>query len=324
MTERDEQLDVLARGHHGLVTTEDLCGLGFSPREIGVRCRSGHLHRVYESVYRCQGVPPSWHQDLLAACLAAGPGAVASHRAALPLWGMDLRVGAPLEVSVPRERFPRPRHVVMHRSLDLTPDFTEIRQGIPTTNPYRLLVDLGAVLPAPFVGRALDDFLGRGLVRIDAVRAVRDALGKQGRRGAGVLREVLAERYPRHSPVESILERKFLDLCHRFGLPIPVAQYPVLVEGSARRLDFAYPDDRVGIELDGYRVHADRDRFEDDRERGNALEIAGWRLLHFTWTQVDRHAERVARTVGAMVPADRAFLTSTGRILGTLSNRSGT
>ena len=35
--------------------------------------------------------------------------------------------------------------------------------------------------------------------------------------------------------------------------------------------------------------------FQEDRERGNALELAGWRLLRFTWADVTRQPRRRGR-----------------------------
>lgn len=45
------------------------------------------------------------------------------------------------------------------------------------------------------------------------------------------------------------------------------------------RVDLAYPDHRLAIELDGFRWHAGREPFRSDRIRGNRIEAAGWRPL---------------------------------------------
>jgi very-short-patch-repair endonuclease len=55
------------------------------------------------------------------------------------------------------------------------------------------------------------------------------------------------------------------------------------VSGRSRRLDFAYPEERIAIEFDGFAEHGLlRSTFDDDRVRGNALALAGWLVLHFT------------------------------------------
>ena len=59
-------------------------------------------------------------------------------------------------------------------------------------------------------------------------------------------------------------------------------------------LDWAYPEHRVGLELDGYGVHLHSvGRFDGDRHRRNELVIAGWHILNFT----SNHLRRPARVV---------------------------
>ena len=52
------------------------------------------------------------------------------------------------------------------------------------------------------------------------------------------------------------------------------------------RLDFAFPDRRIGIEIEGggwvQGRHSRGDGLEGDCDKGNALTLAGWRLLRFT------------------------------------------
>ena len=117
--------------------------------------------------------------------------AIASHRAALRLWEIDIGIEVPVEITVTRPRVPRPRDVVLHRSLDLDPLTAAIRNGIPVTTPLRMLVDLGAVVNRYWVARALGKCVVSRLVTVKAARAELDRLAKRGRRGSGVLRKVL-------------------------------------------------------------------------------------------------------------------------------------
>jgi hypothetical protein len=65
---------------------------------------TGRWRAAGPGVYRIAGTPVTWRSHLLAAVLAGGPGAVASHRSAGALHGLDgCRPGVP-EVSVPRGR----------------------------------------------------------------------------------------------------------------------------------------------------------------------------------------------------------------------------
>ena len=80
------------------------------------------------------------------------------------------------------------------------------------------------------------------------------------------------------------------------GLPAPVPQLPVLVGDRRYRLDLAYPEQRIAIELDGWAAHRSRRAFDLDRARGNDLELASWTLLRFTSSSTRAD---VVRTVGA-------------------------
>ena len=76
------QLTVLAAAQHGLVTAAQIAATGTSRRTVTRAVASGLLRRVRPSVYVVAGTPPSVWQPLMAAYLAAGTGAVASHRSA--------------------------------------------------------------------------------------------------------------------------------------------------------------------------------------------------------------------------------------------------
>jgi very-short-patch-repair endonuclease len=57
-------------------------------------------------------------------------------------------------------------------------------------------------------------------------------------------------------------------------------------------LDLAFPALRVAVEVDGWAWHVARDRFVNDRAKGNELVVAGWILLRFTWTDLTEHPDR--------------------------------
>jgi very-short-patch-repair endonuclease len=98
--------------------------------------------------------------------------------------------------------------------------------------------------------------------------------------------------------VESPLERDFLTLVRERSMPEPVAQYPVFIDGHlVARLDFAYPELKVGIELDGYAFHSGRESFERDRRRLTELVNEGWHMLVFTRPQLRDHPAWVEKAV---------------------------
>ena len=54
------------------------------------------------------------------------------------------------------------------------------------------------------------------------------------------------------------------------------------------RIDLAFPEQKVAVEVDGWAWHVDADRFRADRRKQNAFVRAGWDPLRFTWQDLDR------------------------------------
>ena len=64
-------------------------------------------------------------------------------------------------------------------------------------------------------------------------------------------------------------------------------------------MDFAYPDVRLAIEVDGFGVHGTPRAMAKDFVRQNGLVPYGWRVLRFTWRQVTQEPEMVAAAIRA-------------------------
>lgn len=291
-------LDGLARRQHGVVRHAELLALGFGQRRIQRWVETGRLVRIHPLVYVVAGAPRTWQQRVLAAVLAAGPCAAASHRAAAWLW--DLLEGRTeiVELSVLYPRAPRLAGVVVHRSLDLVPSVITRRQGIPVTNPLRALVDLGAVVPPQLVADALERGLVQRRFSIASVERARAGIAKPGRNGSGVLRGVLDRRALEAASPDSLLEPRMATLLKAALLPPAVFQFDVLVNGLfVARVDFAYPNQRLAIEVDGWESRATSAAMQADLDRQNALVQAGWTVLRFTWADVVRRPHKVATAV---------------------------
>ncbi len=286
-------LQRLAAAQHALVTRRQLRAASWAGSQIDRAVRSGRLIAVHAGVYRIVGAPVTSLQTLLAGSLAAA--APASHRAATSIWGADLGPTTPREMLVGDGRHPRPPGVIVHRTSTLDPRDVVRRHGIPVTNPLRTLVDLGAVATPEQVELALDSFTSRKLITVAGARAYREKLAGQGHRGVGVLDRVLTGRALGDQSPDSVLEPTMARLCPRFGLPMPPFQVWVLVDGMWRRLDFAYLDELVNVEVDGYEHHGGDDvRWEDDLDRNAALTAAGWRVLRTSKTTLTRRPAKLA------------------------------
>ena len=272
----------LARRQHGLVTWAQLTRLGCTKGQLRVRLRAGRWQQVRRGVYAGGWVPPSWEQAVLAVLLSAGSPCVASHGTAARLWGFSVPVPAAIEVLTPPSRRLRIEGVHHHRSDELSAHDHTIHRRIPVTTPARTLVDCSGRVEEDDLAGLVDDAVRRRLARLDEIDACLQRLLPGGRRSVAGLTRVLAERLP-GAPSANRWERRIPAILRRADLPPPVAQFPVDVGGRRRYLDFAYPDERVALEFDGFAEHGlIRSTFDDDRVRDNALRLAGWLVLHFT------------------------------------------
>jgi very-short-patch-repair endonuclease len=105
------------------------------------------------------------------------------------------------------------------------------------------------------------------------------------------------------SPPESRLRVEML----RAGLPAPVPQFDVLVDGFfIARLDFAWPAFRFGVEYDG-QWHADSGQLHRDRSRLRELNAAGWRIFHVTREDM-RDIPELMRQIGAALRQSSSIL----------------
>ena len=272
----------IMRRQHGAITRRQALAAGLSLRQVEHRLFSGEWRRLLPGVYSPAELPVTWHQRVMAACLWGGDGAAASHRAAAALLKLPGFPKGKIEISTPR-RLARPGLVAYRRSLR-TNDVMRV-DGIPVTSIPITLLNLGAVESLDRLEIAMDDVLVRGLVSRERLQHLLEE-DLRGVAGVQPLRRVLAAYT--HAPLESPLERRFLRLLRAVGLPEPEIQYPIRDgERLVARVDFAYPELRLGIEVDGYRWHGGRGAWARDLSRGNDLAARSWRILHIAKEHMD-------------------------------------
>lgn len=291
----EQRVDPVARAGLGVVSADDLRAVGVGADHREGALRRGSLVPVRRGVYRASGVRLSAEGELRALCLACGPGAVASHRSALWLWGL-LEEPDVHEVTVPVARRSTTRGVVVHRSTDLSDRYRFTRRSVPTTTPARALLDGAAIVGPGELARAVEQALIDRLVSVASLRVILEDLGGRGRRGAGPLRRYLDQRALGDTRAESQLEPLMARLCRDHGVGPVLFQAPIVLEGHKYRPDFQIPAALVIIEVDGLDAHASREAFDDDLTRQNRFIRHGWLVLRYTRTHLRRPAV-VAREI---------------------------
>ncbi|MBM3661127.1 MAG: hypothetical protein FJW95_16715 [Actinobacteria bacterium] len=281
------RLAPIARRQHGLVTRDQALA-ACTRRQLEHLVHRGIVVRVRPEVYRVAGAPDGWEPALMAAVLAAGPGAVASFGAAAHLWMLaGFWAMPPIELTTPTRRRVRLANVTVHDSAILEGIHVGRRRSIPVTSVARTLCDLTACCPPNQVARALDDALRRRLVSLTRVRAAYDDLATRGRRRSTVMRALLEERGPSFHPGGSDPEVRMVRVLLRAGLPRPVQQHRVRIGGRTFRLDAAYPRHRVALEYEGFDFHTSRTAFDDRYERDRLLKTADWIVVYVTSRTID-------------------------------------
>ena len=296
----DDRLLEFAAKHHAVFRGAHarLCGL--SDRQIEGRIELGLWRHLYVDVYIVAGSPLTWEGGLLAACWAGGFRAAASHRSAAALWKLAGGRKSMAEITCPRWRRAQHDGLVVHETKALASADITVVEGIPVTTPERTLLDLGAVCHPSVVEMALDSAENRGLVSNRSVQATLDRLSRQGRNGAGTLRELLTSRSARRRPPESEMETMLIQCLRRNGWPEPVPQHVIQQAGAfVARVDAAYPQWRIAIEYQSDEHHGGQTARYRDNERRLRVIRAGWFPIEATLPDVCGGGARLCAALDA-------------------------
>jgi very-short-patch-repair endonuclease len=301
----DALIAALADRQHGVVSRGQLTRLGLGRGAIDHRLECGRLHFVHRGVYAVGHRVLSKEARWLAAVLAAGRGAVLSHRSAAALWGIRHTTSGIVDVTASHTLRPR-AGFRPHRAHPPEDEVTE-HDGIPTTTPPRTLLDLAAVLPARHLERAINEAEYRRLTDPLSLSAL--VARHPRRRGVRTIRKLLEAGAIGHTLTRSDLEDRFLQIVDAADLPRPRINTPITLNGDTIEPDCTWPHHHLIVELDGYAGHGTRHAFEKDRARDRRLQAAGWRVVRITWRQLHDDPDAIADEIRAMLeqkyPSDR-------------------
>lgn len=236
------------------------------------------LERIWQGIY-CLGEPTD-ELRLRGLDLSCGRRVPVCLATAAAVFDFDTENPADLHVLNPPGHQLRPVDgLVVHR-----------REGAPlvvvgerlATTPAWTAVEVARSLRRPRALATLDAALRSG--RCSRGELWRAAIEQAGRRGIVAVRELLVHADPRaESPMESEARLAMID----GGLPIPELQYEIIDgNGELRRVDFAWPGQRLAVEYDGLDWHADPEAMRRDRRRHAALLDVGWTVIAIVFDDV--------------------------------------
>ncbi len=121
-------------------------------------------------------------------------------------------------------------------------------------------------------------------------------LRNKGRYGSPAARRLLQVA---EDGAHSAAERLLIRLLKAARITGWRANYPV----AGYRADVGFPKQKLAIEVDGFAFHSDSEDFHIDRKRQNAIALAGWQVLRFTWLDLTEYPERVIAEIKYAISA---------------------
>ena len=297
---REHAIAAIARRQHGVVSFDDLVGLGLSRSAIRTRVASGRLRRVHRGVVAVGPLSLTRRGRFMAAVLACAPAAAVGYRCACEPHEVLSPHGRLIDVVTQDRRARRRDGIRVHTSTTLAPHDVILIDNIPCTSLARTLLDIAEHGPRRDVERLLDR---AEQSQILDMRAIDDVLERaNGRRGAKLLRAVVTEHRVASTLTRTDLEEAFLTISRAAALPPDAANvWIAFPEGDGAEADFVYGKRNLIVEVDGRDPHTTRKAFRSDRRRDPRLMLLGWRVVRFTWQQVTFEPAYVAATLRGLL-----------------------
>ncbi len=273
---------------HGVVARRQLLGSDWGAGAIEDGLPAASCSRVHCGVYAVgHRALTSREGRWMAAVIAAGPGAVLSHRSAGSLWGSCRQMSILLEVTRATRCQARPGISKSHCGLlerrrgraDRGRDpghLAAAHDARPGRRPRRCASWSGWSNEMEVLGLHGPLSIPRPAGAIPAQPWARRTCGRCWR-----------TRQPSVESPATNSRRRFAVLLDTAGLPRPRLNADLAVRGRILRSRLPVGGAaRLIVELDGRAAHGTRRAFERDRERDRLLLVDGWRVMRVTWRQL--------------------------------------
>jgi predicted transcriptional regulator of viral defense system len=283
MRAADKKAMRIAARQWGVLTWEQAIKAGLSRNQIAYRVQTGQWRQPARGVYVVAGVPASWEQTVMVACLAGPAETAASHLSAAALFGLVKPPAVP-QVTIPLRASGRFRGADAFRG-QLGLGDTCVRRKIRCTSPARTVVDCASagLVSGEDLWDLVDSVLHKKFIQPSKLiqaseRAYRPS---RGRRRAHLERlertlDVWRSGAPPGSPPEARLQRKLIE----WGFPRAERQIEIFDEDGkfVARADVGIRELKVLFEYDSDEHHGPRCWLADDARR-ERIEELGWTVI---------------------------------------------
>ncbi|OZE34904.1 hypothetical protein CH278_10685 [Rhodococcus sp. 05-2254-5] len=262
--------------HDGVITRAQAGACGLSGDAVDRLVRGGKWKAIHRGVFFVADRPFTAEARIRCAVWGAGDRAVLSGEAAAFWHRVVSEMPGTIEVTVPRTGRSRAAGCRLRRR-DVHSTDVVVRRGVRVTS-----LEL-SVLEAS-VGKA--HIMDRALQRHTNLESLRRAHARNaGRTGAPKAERLLAAAEGgARSEGERLLVREI-----RLR---KITGWAVNYRWDGYELDIAFIVEMVAIEIDGWAFHSDRDAFQRDRTRQNAIS-RDWTVLRYTWADLTERMDRV-------------------------------
>lgn len=296
MFEHDARLARWFADNQSIISITEAAALGVGDRALHRRHAAGLVEREHPGVYRDAAVPRTATTRLRAA-LAARPTAFVSGHSLMRLYDVRGEWSDRPEITLlgSDEHVPLDG-VRMHRIDRIEPHDRHRRHGLPVLAPPLGLLTLGASAPPWKVKTAVHDMVFQGHTAVPLLVRALKQYAASGRNGVTSFRAGVRSLDKGGRATQTNLELVVLDPIHAApAIPEPHVQHLVVDgDGAKRRLDIAWPEHGLDLEVDGDRWHLSARDKSAMRVRDRALAAVGYE----TW-RVD--SDQVAHDLPALI-----------------------
>jgi very-short-patch-repair endonuclease len=275
----------LATSQHGVISLDQAHACGLRRSQLRTAVANGVLVAEAPRVYAVGGAPTTVSRRQMAGLLCLGPEAALSHEAAARLHSFDRSLPEIVELTVPRCRRGVRTPFVVHTTKFLSRLDVVTVDGWRCTSATRTVIDLARLrIPTIRLEAAIDSAVRSGASAPLVLARRLEELRGRGRWGAPVLDTLLLD-----AGGHTVLERRFLRLVRRAGLPRPTTQFVHRQDGrTVARVDFCFEAHGVVVEVSGQRGHSSPGERARDAHRRNELQDLGRRVFEYTFEDVTR------------------------------------
>jgi hypothetical protein len=286
------------------VTFEQARDLGLDARQIDRLWRSADWIRSTDRVLRLSGAPPARGDLLSLAQLDAGGDASVSHEPGAWWWGLSGFAPRPVQLVTTSRTHRSGGLAIVHRVRSLPEQWVTTYQGVRVVRPELVILQLCATVHPERAARALDNAWRERLLSGPSLERFVGQMGKRGRNGVALLRELLNARGPGYVPPASNLEHRTIEVLGQVGVHLRRQVDSGDDENWTGRVDLRDEKYPLIVEVQSEKYHsALLDVLADERRR-KSLERAGYVVVEITdvevWTTPKVVQARVRSALGSV------------------------